>query len=147
MFGPTINVSDDTEAMLKELQDRKVKWDKLKKIQPILSILTGGILLFVIFLLYRHVIVRSGGNALLILELLIASKVLCGLLLACITLFLYTSNRAGETEKAKSKYEDLRIEVIERFDASWLKDVKSESRDQISHFLSKEFDINIVYKS
>ncbi|MDR6553254.1 DUF2663 family protein [Paenibacillus qinlingensis] len=147
MLGPTINVSDDTEVLLKELQERKVKWDRMKKMQPILSILTGGILLFVIYLLYRQVIVRSGGNALLILELIIANKLLCGLLLACISLFLYTSNRARETEKAKGKYEDLRIEVIERLDASWLKDVKSESRDQISSFLSKEFDINIVYKT
>lgn len=147
MFGPTINVSDDTEAMLKELQERKQKWDKLKQIQPILSIMTGAILLFVFYMLFRHVIIRSGGNALLILELLISNKLLCGLLLACISLFLYTSNRAGETEKAKSKYEDLRIEAIERLDASWLKDVKSESRDQISSFLSEKFDINIVYKS
>ena len=115
--------------------------------QPILSIYGRRNPSLVIFLLYRHVIVRSGGNALLILELLISNKLLCGLLLACITLFLYTSNRAGETEKAKSKYENLRIEAIERLDASWLKDVKSESRDQISSFLSEKFDINIVYKS
>ena len=27
-----------------------------------------------------------------------------------------------------------------------VKDVKSESRDQISSFLYKEYDINIVYK-
>ncbi|MNW00232.1 hypothetical protein D3C71_1956950 [compost metagenome] len=90
---------------------------------------------------------RSGGNALLVLELIIANKLLCFILLVCVSLFLFTSNRAREIEKAKGKYEDLRIEVIERLDASWLKDVKSESRDQISSFLSKEFDINIVYKS
>lgn len=147
MVGPAINVSDDTEAILIELQERKVKWDNLKKMQPILSIATGGILLFVLFLLYRHVIMRSGGNALLVLELIIANKLLCFILLVCVSLFLFTSNRAREIEKAKGKYEDLRIEVIERLDASWLKDVKSESRDQISSFLSKEFDINIVYKS
>ncbi|CAN7661852.1 DUF2663 family protein [Paenibacillus sp. LjRoot153] len=147
MIGPKINVSDDTEVMLKELQERKQKWDKLKQIQPILSIMTGAILLIVIYLLYRQVIVRSGGNAIMILDLLISNKLLCGLLLACISLFLYASNQSRETEKAKSKYEDLRIEAIERLEASWLKDVKSEARDQISSFLSKEHDINIVYKN
>ncbi|KRF03719.1 hypothetical protein ASG89_02870 [Paenibacillus sp. Soil766] len=147
MIGPTINVSDDTELMLKELQERKQKWDKLKQFQPILSITTGASLLIVIYLLYRQVIVRSGGNAIMILDLLISNKLLCSLLLACISLFLYASNRSREMEKAKSKYEDLRIEAIERLEASWLKDVKSEARDQISSFLSKEYDINIVYKN
>ncbi|KRE70064.1 DUF2663 family protein [Paenibacillus sp. Soil750] len=147
MIGPKINVSDDTEVLLKELQERKMKWDNMKKMQPILSIATGAILLIVIYMLYRQVIVRSSGNAILILDLLISNKLLCGLLLACITLFLYASNRSRETEKAKSKYEDLRIEAIERLEASWLKDVKSEARDQISSFLSKEHDINIVYKN
>ncbi|NQX62057.1 DUF2663 family protein [Paenibacillus qinlingensis] len=147
MIGPKINVSDDTETLLKELQERKQKWDKLKQIQPILSIATGAILLFVIYMLYQQVIVRASGNAILILDLLISNKLLCSLLLACISLFLYASNRSRETEKAKGKYEDLRIEAIERLEASWLKDVKSEARDQISSFLSKEFDINIVYKN
>nr|WP_246320445.1 DUF2663 family protein [Paenibacillus qinlingensis] len=132
---------------MKELQERKQKWDKLKQIQPILSIATGAILLFVIYMLYQQVIVRASGNAILILDLLISNKLLCSLLLACISLFLYASNRSRETEKAKGKYEDLRIEAIERLEASWLKDVKSEARDQISSFLSKEFDINIVYKN
>jgi hypothetical protein len=35
VIGPTINVSDDTEVMLKELQERKIKWDNMKKMQPI----------------------------------------------------------------------------------------------------------------
>ncbi|OAS21168.1 DUF2663 family protein [Paenibacillus oryzisoli] len=147
MIGPKINVSDDTEVVLKELQERKMKWDYMKKRQPMLSIATGAVLLLVVYLLYQQVIVRSGGNAILILDLLISNKLLCGLLLACISLFLYASNRSREMEKAKSKYEDLRIETIERLEASWLKDVKSEARDQISSFLSKEHDINIVYKN
>lgn len=147
MFGPNINLSDDTETMLIELRDRKLKWDKRKQMQPMLSILTGAILLFVIFLFYRFVIVKSGGSALNILELIISNRLLCGLLLVGVTLFMYTKNRAKETEKAKDDYEDLRVEAIERLDASWLKDVKSEARDQISSYLSKEFDINIVYKS
>lgn len=147
MIGPTINVSDDTEIVLKELQERKLKWDQLKKRQPMLSIATGAVLLLVVYLLYQQVIVRSSGNAILILDLLISNKLLCSLLLACISLFLYASNRSREMEKAKSKYEDLRIETIERLEASWLKDVKSEARDQISSFLSKEHDINIVYKN
>lgn len=147
MLGPKINVSEDTEVMLKELQDRKKTWDNMKKRQPILSIATGVILLIAIYMLYQQVIVRSSGNAIMILDLLISNKLLCSLLLVCITLFLYASNRSRETEKAKSKYEDLRIEAIERLEASWLKDVKSEARDQISSFLSKEHDINIVYKN
>ncbi|OCT11782.1 hypothetical protein A8709_28335 [Paenibacillus pectinilyticus] len=147
MFGPNINVSEDTEVMLRELQDRKKKWDKLKMRQPYLSIVTAAILLGVIYMLYRDVLVRSGGNALVILDLLISNKLLCGMLLAGISLFMYTSNRAGETEKAKGKYEDLRIEAVERLEASWLKDVKSEARDQISSFLSNLDDINIRYKN
>ena len=39
---------------------------------------------YVYYMFYRNVIVRSGGNALLILDLLISNKLLCGLLLACI---------------------------------------------------------------
>ncbi len=104
-------------------------------------------ILYFIISFYRKVMIVSGGNALAILDLLISNKLLSGSLLACISLFLFTRNRVTRIEKAKTKYENLRMEVIEKLDASWLKDVKSESRDQISSFLHNEYDINIVYKS
>jgi hypothetical protein len=147
MQWPELNLSDDATKMLYKLRDRKQEWDKLKNTQPLFAILTGGLILYFMISFYRKVIVVSGGNALAILDLLISNKLLTVSLLACISLFLFTQNRVSRIEKAKTKYENLRIEVIEKFDASWLKDVKSESRDQISSFLDNEYDINIVYKS
>ncbi|WP_261302028.1 YpbF family protein [Paenibacillus andongensis] len=147
MQWPELNLSDDATKILHKLRDRKQEWDKLKNTQPLFAILTGGLILYFIISFYRKVIVVSGGNALAILDLLISNKLLSGSLLVCISLFLFTQNRVSRIEKAKTKYENLRIEVIEKFDASWLKDVKSESRDQISSFLDNEYDINIVYKS
>ncbi|KRF41827.1 DUF2663 family protein [Paenibacillus sp. Soil787] len=147
MQWPELNLSDDAIKILYKLRDRKQEWDKLKDTQPLFAILSGGLILYFIISFYRKVILVSGGNALAILDLFISNKLLSGSLLACISLFLFTRNRVTRIEKAKSKYENLRIEVIEKLDASWLKDVKSESRDQISSFLHNEYDINIVYKS
>lgn len=147
MQWPELNLSDDVTKLLQELRERKQKWDKLKNTQPIYAILSGGLILYFIISFYRKVLLISGGNALAILDLVVSNKLLSGSLLVCISLFLYTTNRVGQIEKAKTKYENLRMETIEKLDASWLKDVKSESRDQISSFLHKEYDINIVYKS
>ncbi|MDQ0873945.1 hypothetical protein QFZ77_002604 [Paenibacillus sp. V4I3] len=147
MQWPELNLSDDAIKILYKLRDRKQEWDKLKDTQPLFAILTGGLILYFIISFYRKVMIVSGGNALAILDLLISNKLLSGSLLACISLFLFTRNRVTRIEKAKTKYENLRMEVIEKLDASWLKDVKSESRDQISSFLHNEYDINIVYKS
>ncbi|MDQ0916781.1 DUF2663 family protein [Paenibacillus sp. V4I5] len=147
MQWPELNLSDDAIKILYKLRDRKQEWDKLKDTQPLFAILTGGLILYFIISFYRKVLLVSGGNALAILDLLITNRLLSGSLLACISLFLFTRNRVTRIEKAKSKYENLRMEVIDKLDASWLKDVKSESRDQISSFLHNEYDINIVYKS
>lgn len=147
MQWPELNLSDDAIKILYKLRDRKQEWDKLKDTQPLFVILTGGLILYFIISFYREVLLVSGGNALAILDLLISNKLLSGSLLACISLFLFTRNRVTRIEKAKAKYENLRMEVIDKLDASWLKDVKSESRDQISSFLHNEYDINIVYKS
>ncbi|MDQ0897069.1 DUF2663 family protein [Paenibacillus sp. V4I7] len=147
MQWPELNLSDDAIKILYKLRDRKQEWDKLKDTQPLFAILTGGLILYFIISFYRKVLLVSGGNALAILDLLISNRLLSGSLLACISLFLFTRNRVTRIEKAKSKYENLRMEVIDKLDASWLKDVKSESRDQISSFLHNEYDINIVYKS
>ncbi|MDF2645918.1 MAG: hypothetical protein K0Q73_1723 [Paenibacillus sp.] len=147
MQWPELNLSDDAIKILYKLRDRKQEWDKLKDTQPLFAILTGGLILYFIISFYRKVLLVSGSNALAILDLLISNRLLSGSLLACISLFLFTRNRVTRIEKAKSKYENLRMEVIDKLDASWLKDVKSESRDQISSFLHNEYDINIVYKS
>ncbi|WNR43314.1 DUF2663 family protein [Paenibacillus roseipurpureus] len=147
MFVPINELSEDSQVMLKELSERKEKLDRLKRLQPLLSILAGGTLLGVIYLFHRLVIMKAGGNAMVILDMLISNRWLCALMLVCLSLFLYASSRSKETDKAKSKYEDLRTEVIERFDASWLRDLKSEVRDHVSRYLSSEFDINIRYKS
>jgi hypothetical protein len=147
MQWPELNLSDDTISLLYKLRDRKQEWDKLKDTQPFYIILTGGMILYFIISFYRKVLLTSGGNALAILDLVISNTLLSGSLLACISLFLLTRNRVTRIEKAKTKYENLRMETIEKLDASWLKDVKSEARDQISIFLHNEYDINIVYKS
>ncbi|OPH48860.1 hypothetical protein BC351_38085 [Paenibacillus ferrarius] len=144
---PELNLSDDASKLLVELRDRKNKWDKLKATQPIYAILTAVFILYFLITFYRKVLLPSGGNALSILDLVISNSLLSGSLLACISLFLFTRNRVMQIEKAKTKYENLRIETIEKLDTSWLKDVKSEARDQISSFLYDEYDINIVFKS
>ncbi|MBP1963616.1 DUF2663 family protein [Paenibacillus aceris] len=147
MKWPELNLSDDAIRLLEKLRDRKQEWDKLKKTQWFFAILTGVLVLYVTFSFYHKVLLVSGGNALVILDLLTSNKLLSGSLLACISLFIFTRNRVARIEKAKSKYENIRMETIDKLDASWLKDVKSEVRDQISSFLDKEYDINIVYKS
>ncbi|WP_187274043.1 DUF2663 family protein [Paenibacillus sp. N3.4] len=147
MHWPELNLSDDTIGLLKELQERKQKWDKLKSQQPLYAILTGGLGFFCMVSFYKQVLVNSDGNAMKMIDLLISNTYLCYMILVCISLFVFTRNRMTQTEKAKTKYENLRMETIDRLDASWLCDVKSESRDQISSFLQKEYDINVIYKS
>ncbi|MGG1518587.1 DUF2663 family protein [Paenibacillus oryzisoli] len=141
-------LSEDSTRMIQELIARKMKWDKMKERQPILSITGAGLVLVVLYALYRTVIAESGGNALLMLDLLIANRLLCGGLLAGVVFIMYASLRAKKVESAKEDYESLRIETIERLEASWLKEEeKSASRDQLSSFLFQRYAINIGYKS
>lgn len=147
MKWPELNLSSDATRMIEKLIEKKHDWDKLKKTQWIFAVLTGGVIFYFIITFYQKVLLTSGGNALAILDHLTSNKLLSGSLMAGITLFIFTRNRVARIEKAKSKYEDLRKETIEKLDASWLKDMKSEARDQISGFLDQEYDINIVYKS
>ncbi|MDD9265870.1 DUF2663 family protein [Paenibacillus sp. GCM10023248] len=147
MKWPDVNVSNDTRRMLDKLIEKKRDWDKLKKTQWFFVLLTGGIIFYFIVNFYHKVLVVSGGNAIAILDHLTSNKVLSGSLVAGISLFMFTRNRVARIEKAKGKYEDLRKEAVERLDADWLRDVKSEDRDKISSFMDQEYDINIVYKS
>ena len=81
-----------------------------------------------------------------ILNLLVSNKRLTFSLLACISFFMFSRNLVKQKEKAKTKYENIRMETVDRLDADWLHDVKSETRDKISSYLDKKYDINISYK-
>ncbi|BFT70365.1 DUF2663 family protein [Paenibacillus sp. P36] len=147
MKQPDLNLSNDTLVLIEKLKKRKKEWDRLKKTQWIFLIVTAALLLYFIISFYHKVLLVSGGNAMVILDLLVSDKRLSASLLALISFFMFTRNLVKQKEKAKTKYENIRMETVDRLDADWLVDVKSEARDQISSYLDKEYDINIAYKS
>lgn len=147
MKQPDLNLSNDTLVMIEKLKKRKKEWDRLKKTQWIFLILTAALLVYFIVSFYHKVLLVSGGNALVILDLLVSNQRLSVSLLACVSFFMFSRNLVKQKEKAKTKYENIRMETVDRLDANWLSDVKSEARDQISSYLDKEFDINIAYKN
>lgn len=146
MEQPDLNLSNDTLMLIAKLKKRKKEWDRLKKMQWIFLILTGALLLYCTVSFYQKVLLVSGGNAMVILNLLVSNKRLTFSLLACISFFMFSRNLVRQKEKAKTKYENIRMETVDRLDANWLIDVKSEARDKISSYLDKEYDINIAYK-
>ncbi|MBA2943999.1 DUF2663 family protein [Paenibacillus sp. CGMCC 1.16610] len=147
MKQPDLNLSNDTLVLIEKLKKRKKEWDRLKKTQWIFLIVTAALLLYFTISFYHKVLLVSGGNAMVILDLLVSDKRLSASLLALISFFMFTRNLVKQKEKAKTKYENIRMETVDRLDADWLLDVKSEARDQISSYLDKEYDINIAYKS
>lgn len=147
MKQPDLNLSNDTLVLIEKLKKRKKEWDRLKKTQWIFLSLTAALLVYFIVSFYHKVLLVSGGNALVILDLLVSNQRLSVSLLACVSFFMFSRNLVKQKEKAKTKYENIRMETVDRLDANWLSDVKSEARDQISSYLDKEFDINIAYKN
>lgn len=142
-----LNLTDNTCKLLDELRDRKEKWDRLQAALPVYVIMTAGMGLFFVLFFYRYVMAGSAGNVMAILDMFISNPYVLYSLLGCISFLMFTRNLMNRIEKAKNKYEQLRVETIDKLDGSWLKSVESETIDQISIFLKKEYDINVVYKS
>ncbi|ACS99829.1 hypothetical protein Pjdr2_1152 [Paenibacillus sp. JDR-2] len=78
-------------------------------------------------------------------ESIMNSSFLVFLLAVFIVSFVYLYWLAKEIDKAKKKYETLRIETVDKFDTTWLKSINFETRSEISIEMNS-YDINIDYK-
>jgi Sec-independent protein secretion pathway component TatC len=146
MLEQESSISEDTQNMLNTLKDRKEKMDTLKKRQNRLFIFLFLIISAFIVYFYMTTLSSTTNSPINILNKLTENSLNMFLILAVITLYTYSIQYARKTEKAKKKYEDLRVEVIERFYSTWIKTQHSDIRDEISRKMN-DIGINVRYKS
>ncbi|MEW9698369.1 DUF2663 family protein [Paenibacillus sp. SI8] len=142
-----LNLSYDTQKLLEDLIDRKEKWDRLKKSQLFYLMAAAGLCLLFARTFYLNMMLGSGGNTIAMLDILLSNKSVLFTFIASVAAIIYVRNEVNKVEKAKKKYESLREEAIDKLDSSWLRNVKSETREHVSAYMKVKHDINIVYKS
>jgi hypothetical protein len=142
-----LNLSEDTKKMLEDLIERKKKWERRKKVRFFCFALTTGLCYFFAYTFYLNIMLGSGGNVMAMLDMIFSYRQVTFSFLASILSIMVARNEVNKAEKAKKKYENLREEAIDKLDSSWLRNVKSETREQVSKFMKVQYDINLVYKS
>jgi type III secretory pathway component EscU len=146
MLNQELSISEDAQKMLNTLEERKQKMDNLKKRRDCLFIFL--FLLITAFIVYFYLTTFSSttNTPLSLLNKLTENSLNMFLLIAVVTLYTYSIQYAGKAEKAKKKYEDLRVEVIDRLYSTWIKTKHSDMRDEISRNMNDK-GINVRYKS
>ncbi|NEW07703.1 DUF2663 family protein [Paenibacillus sp. SYP-B3998] len=142
-----LNLSEDTSKMLDELQERKIKLDKLRSSLPIYVMVAACLCVYFTLIFYRTILISSGGNVMAMLDMLLANRYMVFSLLGCITFVMMMRNVMSKIETAKKKYENLRVETIDKLDHSCLINSDSQTRDQVSSLMKVKHDINLVYKN
>jgi hypothetical protein len=142
----TQELSEDTQKMLDTLEERKATMDILKKRRDRLFIFLFLLITTCIVYFYLTIFSSATHSPLSILNKLTENSLNMFFILAAISLYIYSIQFAKKAEKAKKKYEDLRVEVIERLYSTWIKTQHSDMRDEISRYLNDK-GINVRFKS
>jgi len=138
-------ISDDANSILKTLKERQYQKQALEKSKRIWLMVFLVAFIISSAVIYYNVITPAGDDVLEILTNLariqyVALIIITAVIYSC---FKYYSDKAKDMAKS---VEALRLEVVERFDAPWLKTKKSQIRDEISAEMINH-GINIVHKS
>jgi hypothetical protein len=141
-----LSISEDTQKILQTLEERKDKMDTLKKRRDRMFIFSFLLIATFIVYFYLTTLSSASNNPLGILNNLVENSLNMFFLLAVITLYTYSIQYARKAEKAKKKYEDLRVEVIDRLYSTWIKTKNSDVRDEISRDMAGK-GINVRYKT
>ncbi|MCM3628715.1 YpbF family protein [Paenibacillus glycanilyticus] len=137
-------IPNDAKKTFETLIDRKRKLDTFKSRAAASALLC--LLCFLLFaVVYYRNIGTSNGSFASLLEGIMNSSFLIFLIAVFIVSFVYLYVLAKEIDKAKKKYETLRMETIDKFDTTWLKSINFETRSEISIEMN-QYDINIDYK-
>jgi hypothetical protein len=136
-----LELSNDTATLLTELVSRKKKYDRVKSQYGVIILIS---LVFLVFLLnwLFHLKSATIQGALSMLSMSVSAVHV----FVIAALFLSARNAAAQYKKRKKKYEELRMETIDLFNADWKLNIRSNKRDKISERLSAK-GINIRYKS
>ncbi|MCK9860284.1 DUF2663 family protein [Paenibacillus sp. ATY16] len=137
-------VPNDARKTFETLIDRKRKWENCKSRAVFCALLCLFCFLMFGIVYFRNIGTIHGSFAKLY-ESIMSSSFLIFLLAVFIVSFVYLYWLAKEIDKAKKKYETLRIETVDKFDTTWLKSINFETRSEISIEMNS-YDINIDYK-
>ncbi len=142
-----MDISEDAKMMLDELLQRKRKWDKLQSDLMWVHIFSFFSFALFAYFFYQHLIRFAGGQVWVMLSRMGDNPAVLLLLLVFLGSLALARSVANKCDEAKTKYEDLRKEAIDKFKSDWQKNIKSEARDAISRRMQAEHDINLIYKS
>jgi H+/gluconate symporter-like permease len=146
MLWHELSISEDVKKMLDTLKERKEKMDSTKKIRNRYFIFLFSFICIFFIYFYSIVIPSSKNNALNIIEDLLNSSFNVLFLIIVVTTYTFSIHYSKKASKAKNKFDDLRLEVIERLYSTWIKTNNSEIRDKISRAMASQ-GINLTYKS
>jgi len=139
------HISHDANKILDKLIERQKELQALEKLVGRLLFIFLSLFLITAAYVYNALDIRSSNIVESLLETFTNKLVIFSIIINAV---LYYSFRyyARKKENSAKKLEALRIEAIDRLDASWLKTTKSRIKDEISEEMNN-YGINVIYKN
>lgn len=137
-------IPNDAKNTIDKLIDRKKKLDTCKSRAAACALLCLFCFLMFAVVYYKN-IASINGSYISFFEGILNNSFLIFLIAVFIVSFVYLYVLAKEIDKAKKKYETLRMETIDKFDTTWLKSISFDTRNEISLEMN-DYDINIDFK-
>ncbi|MFD2617670.1 DUF2663 family protein [Terrilactibacillus laevilacticus] len=124
----------------------KLKEDESKQKKRRLWVSTTLVSLYAFFIFYLFFIKLSGLTVLDPMRSVSTDPlILCFGLLCIFIHFVWVSAR-NKYEEAKEDFDDLRKEMIDRYEELWFKQIDQSGKDETLRFLNDEKDINLYHK-
>ncbi|CAG7612562.1 hypothetical protein PAESOLCIP111_01546 [Paenibacillus solanacearum] len=142
-----MDVSEDIQAILKELIDRKQKLDRYKRLKVGFAWAAACLFLFFSYSFYNEVLVPSQNNMITVLASFGNNKLLFFMLLGLISSYYMMNYFTTQYDKQKAKYDLLRAEMIDYFMFPRSSSKYAAMREAISRQLKEKHDINISFKN
>ncbi|CAG7642348.1 DUF2663 family protein [Paenibacillus allorhizosphaerae] len=142
-----MNVSEDVQAIMRELIARKQKLDRYKRLKIGFAWAAVCLFLFFSYYFYNYVLVPSQKNMITILASFGNNKLLFSMLLGLISSYYLMNYFTTQYDKQKTKYDLLRAEMIDYFMFPRTASKHAAMREAISKQLKEKHDINISFKS
>lgn len=135
-----------TKRMIKNLIERKLKFDRYKNLHLFLLTITCLYCLALSYVCYKYVIIPDELSAVEAISSIIGTTYFTYLFIVGAILFGSVKIFYERKEKAEQEYQDLRCEIIDKSRDLWQEDSWSD-RYQIFEQIKMEYDINLFHES
>lgn len=140
-----IQISENTRLILEKLEERKKKFEAVKKwgrIYSIIALISAALFLFICV----NIEFSISGNPFDTIGVMAGNKLLLFFLLLTAAAYFQSVVTLGKAKKLELKYEALRKESITHLEASLRVTKDTQLRDEIARVM-RESGINVTYIS